>query len=97
MGIDSLIAVEMRAWFVKEVEVDVPVMKILGGASMAELVDFVLENLPEKLLSRLDNGADQTKTKGAVSVVNDTHEKAASPEGILANHDAEYRPNGQVD
>ena len=33
LGIDSLIAVEIRSWFLKEVGVSLPVLKVLGGAS----------------------------------------------------------------
>lgn len=54
MGVDSLVAVEMRSWFLKELGVDVPVMKILGGASIATLVEDVLHKLPIELLTRLD-------------------------------------------
>ena len=37
LGIDSLVAVEIRSWFLKELSVDVPVLKIIGGDSIAEL------------------------------------------------------------
>lgn len=40
LGIDSLIAVEIRSWFLKEVGVSLPVLKVLGGASAAELCDI---------------------------------------------------------
>lgn len=54
MGVDSLVSVEMRSWFLKELGVDIPVMKILGGASITELVDGVQDNLPHELLSQLE-------------------------------------------
>lgn len=37
LGIDSLMAVEVRSWFLKEVNMDVPVLRILGDASPAIL------------------------------------------------------------
>lgn len=37
MGIDSLMAVDVRSWFLKELNVDIPVFKVLGGASINEL------------------------------------------------------------
>ncbi|GFG06092.1 nonribosomal peptide synthetase 14 [Aspergillus udagawae] len=37
LGVDSLMAVEVRSWFLKEMDVDVPVLRILGGASPLEL------------------------------------------------------------
>ncbi|KAF7596241.1 hypothetical protein BBP40_002774 [Aspergillus hancockii] len=35
LGIDSLVAVEIRTWFLKELGTDIPVLKILGGDSVA--------------------------------------------------------------
>jgi hypothetical protein len=56
MGVDSLVGVEMRSWLLKELGVDVPVMKILGGASIAELVEGMLEKLPQEITGRLEGG-----------------------------------------
>ena len=36
LGVDSLVAVEVRTWFLKEVGQDMPVLKVLGGASIFE-------------------------------------------------------------
>ncbi|KAI2161307.1 hypothetical protein LOZ25_002353 [Ophidiomyces ophidiicola] len=49
LGIDSLVAIEVRSWFLKELEVDMPVLKILGGASIADLLAFAFEKLPSEL------------------------------------------------
>jgi KR domain-containing protein len=35
LGVDSLIAVDLRTWFVKETGVDIPILKILGGFSIS--------------------------------------------------------------
>ncbi|KAF6821939.1 hybrid nrps pks [Colletotrichum musicola] len=43
LGMDSLVAVEVRGWFWKVVERDVSVMKILGSASVAKLCYEVAE------------------------------------------------------
>ncbi|PWY79460.1 ketoacyl-synt-domain-containing protein [Aspergillus sclerotioniger CBS 115572] len=37
MGVDSLVAIELRHWFVKELSVDLPVLQIIGGVSIQEL------------------------------------------------------------
>ena len=42
---DSLIAVDIRAWFLKELGVDVPTPKILGGGSIVDFVKAALEKL----------------------------------------------------
>lgn len=36
MGTDSLVAVEIRSWFLKEIGQDVPILTILNGASVAD-------------------------------------------------------------
>jgi acyl transferase domain-containing protein/NAD(P)-dependent dehydrogenase (short-subunit alcohol dehydrogenase family) len=46
-GVDSLVAVDIRAWFLKELEVDVPTLKIMGGGSVADLVKAALEKMPD--------------------------------------------------
>ncbi|EAW07624.1 putative equisetin synthetase [Aspergillus clavatus NRRL 1] len=45
-GIDSLMAVELRSWFLKELEVDIPVLKILGGSSITDLLAESMERVP---------------------------------------------------
>ncbi|EPE30946.1 Acetyl-CoA synthetase-like protein [Glarea lozoyensis ATCC 20868] len=39
LGIDSLIAVEIRTWFLKEMKMDFPIFKILGQATVATLCE----------------------------------------------------------
>lgn len=50
LGVDSLVAVELRSWFLKELDVSIPVLKIIGGGTMADLVGYVVESLPEELM-----------------------------------------------
>jgi hybrid polyketide synthase/nonribosomal peptide synthetase ACE1 len=45
-GIDSLMAVEIRAWFLKELDVDIPVLKVLGGSNITDLLDEAMERVP---------------------------------------------------
>lgn len=37
IGADSLLAVEIRTWFLNEIHVDIPVLKVLSGDTVAEL------------------------------------------------------------
>jgi len=46
-GVDSLVAVDIRSWFLKELGVDIPTLKILGGNSIADLANAALEKIPE--------------------------------------------------
>ncbi|KAF2193876.1 hypothetical protein K469DRAFT_744670 [Zopfia rhizophila CBS 207.26] len=54
IGIDSLNAVELRSWILKQLKVDVPVLRILGGSTLRELLDFILDNIPAQLVPLLE-------------------------------------------
>ncbi|KAI1824106.1 hybrid PKS-NRPS PsoA [Xylaria intraflava] len=49
LGIDSLVAVEVRSFFLKEFTIDMPVLKVLGGASILDLCRDALARLPDEL------------------------------------------------
>ncbi|KAL4945238.1 hypothetical protein BDV06DRAFT_231409 [Aspergillus oleicola] len=55
-GIDSLMAIEVRSWFLKELGIDFPALRILGGGSIADLLEEVVGLLPSSVvdISRLD-------------------------------------------
>jgi hybrid polyketide synthase/nonribosomal peptide synthetase ACE1 len=61
-GIDSLMAVEVRTWFLKELDVDIPVLRILGGSSITDLLADAMERVP---VSVLDFNALSSNTKPA--------------------------------
>ena len=50
LGMDSLVAVEIRSWFLKELKADIPVLKILKGSTPNALLDSVWESLPVDLV-----------------------------------------------
>lgn len=54
LGIDSLVAVEIRTWFLKEIQIDIPLMKVLGGAPMKDLLEFAVEKLPREFVPGFD-------------------------------------------
>lgn len=37
LGVDSLMAMEIRSWFLSQIDVDMPVLKVLGGGSIQTL------------------------------------------------------------
>ncbi len=45
LGVDSLVAVKMRQWFLKELQVNMPVMKLIGGATISEVVWSVVHQV----------------------------------------------------
>ncbi|MCJ1434188.1 hypothetical protein MMC27_003555 [Xylographa pallens] len=53
LGIDSLVAVEVRSWMLREIDVDIPVLKILGETSVRDIVNIAQDKLPEELVPNL--------------------------------------------
>ncbi|RYO86086.1 hypothetical protein DL764_009059 [Monosporascus ibericus] len=57
LGVDSLLAVDMRSWFTKELGLDMPVLKILGGATVHDLIDDAIKRLAPELVPKLAGSA----------------------------------------
>ncbi|SCV25931.1 unnamed protein product [Fusarium fujikuroi] len=59
-GVDSLVALDIRSWFLRELDVDMPVLKVLGGNSILDLIKDSFERLPSFVLdtSTLTEGVD---------------------------------------
>ncbi|KAL4748698.1 KR domain-containing protein [Aspergillus terricola var. indicus] len=53
LGIDSLVAVDIRTWFASELAVDIPLLQILGGASIEELTATAVAKLPASVFPRV--------------------------------------------
>jgi acyl carrier protein len=101
LGVDSLIAVDMRSWFQKELAVDVPVMKILGGASMVDLVATIIEKLPQDILGSLDGapGVSTEALENNSAPANNFGAVSSKPELELKGSQAEHShgdSNGSV-
>ncbi|KAK1979519.1 putative hybrid NRPS/PKS enzyme [Colletotrichum cereale] len=48
LGIDSLVAVEIRNWVFSETRCDIPVLKILGGSSVKQICSDVVSSRPSE-------------------------------------------------
>ncbi|GKU13396.1 unnamed protein product [Fusarium langsethiae] len=63
-GVDSLGAVTIGTWFSKQLNLDLPLLKVLGGASITDLADEAAERLPPSAIplvqdsSRSDDDGD---------------------------------------
>ncbi|KAL7772833.1 hypothetical protein CFE70_002796 [Pyrenophora teres f. teres 0-1] len=58
-GLDSLLAVEIRTWWLKTLQVNIPVMKILSGITVRDIIGFGVEGLSPELTP---NVGAQTET-----------------------------------
>ncbi|ATY64651.1 Beta-ketoacyl synthase [Cordyceps militaris] len=72
MGVDSLVAVDLRSWFSNEFEHDIPVIKILGGATLADLVEDTVANMSPDICPNVSlgsNGDTEAKPEAAVDLL----------------------------
>ncbi|KAK9775318.1 putative Carrier domain-containing protein [Seiridium cardinale] len=46
LGTDSLMAVEIRTWLIKTLQVNIPVLQILNGMSIGQLINAAIEGIP---------------------------------------------------
>ncbi|KAJ9199832.1 hypothetical protein DTO164E3_4289 [Paecilomyces variotii] len=53
LGVDSLVAVEMRSWFTNEFNLDIPIIKILGGATVSALISDAIPELSHEIIPNL--------------------------------------------
>ena len=60
LGVDSLLVVDMRAWFTKELDLEMPILKILGGATVYDLVDDAMTRLAPELVPNLAGSVGET-------------------------------------
>ncbi|KAI0430586.1 hybrid PKS-NRPS PsoA [Xylaria sp. FL1042] len=67
LGLDSLVAVEIRSWLLKILEVDVPVLKFLSGSSLHDICLDVLEKLPGSSKTWDSNGDIDEKVSNGES------------------------------
>ncbi|KFA47547.1 hypothetical protein S40293_02162 [Stachybotrys chartarum IBT 40293] len=68
LGLDSLVAVEIRSWLLKVLEVDIPVLKLLSGSSLKDLCRDIWEKLPSAL--KPSEGGTNSTTQQANGLVN---------------------------
>ncbi|PGH17239.1 hypothetical protein AJ80_04881 [Polytolypa hystricis UAMH7299] len=89
-GVDSLVAVEVRAWFSKEVDVDIPVLKVLGGASITELLNEAVQRLSPAVAPLLGSGAaDGAKPSAGKPVAPPA---TSQPAPVMNGHPKEPKP-----
>lgn len=89
-GIDSLVAIDIREWFSRELEVDMPVIKILGGSSISALLEDSLQYIPKTVLdlSRL-SGEGQTEPAKQLSPAASVTDLEKKPDTSAVKSDAE--------
>ncbi|KAK1141035.1 putative Hybrid PKS-NRPS biosynthetic cluster [Aspergillus melleus] len=75
LGVDSLVAVEVRTWFLKNVNIDLPVLKVLGGSNLLDIVEIAVQQAASRLLPET-GGIEGNPKDGTASGEQDTPPQA---------------------
>ncbi|KAH9844660.1 Hybrid NRPS-PK synthetase [Teratosphaeria destructans] len=89
LGIDSLLAVEIRTWFLREAHVDIPVLMVLGGDSVR---DIAAEAAKRYLSAKMADAGAQTAS-GDTETAADRRSQAVHP-GSAPNSDTANSSTG---
>lgn len=84
LGVDSLLAVDMRTWFTKELDLDMPVLKILGGATVSDLVEDAVKRLSPDLTPNVVKAAPN-------EAADDEKKDEVAPASASAEADQSFR------
>jgi hybrid polyketide synthase / nonribosomal peptide synthetase ACE1 len=76
LGVDSLVAVDIRSWFSNEFEHDIPIFRILSGATLADLVEDTIATISSDIAPKLANAGVEDELK-PVADRTDTNELTA--------------------
>ena len=98
LGIDSLVAVDMRSWFSKELDLDMPVLKLLGGATVEEMVQDTMERLSPGLTPKLKVESGDVPENAEVSPeVQDDSTSGSSPPSSASETGTPSSPSSMSD
>ncbi|KAL4883830.1 hypothetical protein BJY04DRAFT_216165 [Aspergillus karnatakaensis] len=67
LGLDSLVAVDLRTWFSRELVVDIPLLQIMSGARIEELTAAAASKLSDSMIPLVQgrDGAEEGQSNGA--------------------------------
>lgn len=92
LGVNSLVAVEIRSWFLKEIETEIPVFNVLSGGSVSQLLEYAIENMPTKLTPNQNGEASAagTSVSGELAVAQPTPDSHSSVPSIIFTNDSAW-------
>jgi hybrid polyketide synthase/nonribosomal peptide synthetase ACE1 len=85
LGVDSLNAVDFRSYFLKELGVDVPVLKIFNTGSIRDLLSFVASSLPSSLIPNVTENGQCTPVQSQSSDQPARIDRPPTPQSSLSS------------
>ncbi|KAK7706310.1 NRPS [Diaporthe eres] len=100
MGTDSLLATEIRTWFIKTLQVSIPVLRILSGASVKELCVLAAETLPPAWIPEVKEADSKVSADAwvppSLSSSTEAVPVVAVPDAPEAKHEPESNPEKDI-
>lgn len=98
LGCDSLLAVEIRTWFLKEIHVDVPVLKLLSGDSVTEICHDAASQYLASKSEMVEKCPPVPATDGEEGGINDSKEEKDMGTSVESNNsDSSQQLDGWFD
>nr|XP_036577184.1 AMP-binding enzyme [Colletotrichum truncatum]KAF6784096.1 AMP-binding enzyme [Colletotrichum truncatum] len=97
LGFDSLIAVEVRSWFLKALDISISTLEIMGGITIMGIIDLALSKVNKKIVPRLEMaslGAEDQKTPESSTF---TSSSISSPASDSSKQTSDFDPDDDVD
>ncbi|KAH7322416.1 putative polyketide synthase [Stachybotrys elegans] len=94
IGLDSLVSLDLQTWILKNLQVNIPVFKIMGNHAMSQLVEYIVENMPPDMFSHEQSLPSAPHNKEAATTPDgpQVSETRANGAGRAEGYDA--KPNG---
>lgn len=91
LGLDSLVAVRIRSWFLNNYQVNIPALRILKGTSLQELIEQALEAVPDELTPKISSDQSQQLE------VREASASQSSSDSILERSDTPLSTDSRTD
>lgn len=86
LGLDSLVAVRIRSWFLNNYQVNIPALRILKGTSLQELIGQAIEDVPDELTPNISSDQSlQPEVKDTFSSQSSSDGAPERPDTPLSN------------
>ncbi|KAJ6095419.1 Acyl transferase/acyl hydrolase/lysophospholipase [Penicillium sp. IBT 16267x] len=96
LGVDSLVAVDLRSWFIKEIAVDMPVLKIFNAASVRDLLESAVSLLPDTLIPNVKKDEEAVSKAPVVMLPRSPHIGSPEPESAQNTPTSESSDDAKV-
>ncbi|ORY71958.1 putative polyketide synthase [Pseudomassariella vexata] len=77
IGLDSLVSVDIRSWFLKKLQCSIPVLQIMSNDTMATLVQYAVKSVPAELVPQISQVETNNNNKNETLIANEPQTSVA--------------------